>query len=93
MDPRIGSFRSISRRLMPAIRKDDIGCPASGRSQRTHARGRKSAPPFLRTRHPFLPHDSPARKPLGLTEEQDEGKKQEEREGNEIDGKRDETTI
>lgn len=60
VDPRIGPFRSISRRLMPASRKGGIGYPASGRSQR-HARGRKSAPPFLRTRHPFSPDDSPLR--------------------------------
>ncbi|KYQ59664.1 hypothetical protein ALC60_01330 [Trachymyrmex zeteki] len=43
VNPRIGPFRSISHRLMPAIRKDGIGCPASGRLQRTRTRTKISA--------------------------------------------------
>lgn len=73
--PRIGPFRSISRWLMPAIRKDGIGCPASGRSQRLTHEDENQRRPFLGPATPFCRMIPLCEETLfELTEEQDEGR-------------------
>lgn len=48
-----GRFAPFRGGLMPAIRKDGIGCPASGRSQRRTHEDENQRRPFLGPATPF----------------------------------------